>query len=488
MKRLLCAFVCLGAFGCALDPVSGTPKVVFVSEEQEVEAGDKAAAELEAELGIVGDPGLNAYVEAVGQRVAAQAPSRSYSYRFRVIDDEIPNAFALPAGHIYVSRGLLTITNDEAELANVMAHEIAHVALRHHARRQARAIGMGILTLPGLLVGGLIPGPLGDMLSAPFAVAGMGAMASYSREQEREADRVGQQLAADAGYDPSAMARFLVTMGRDSKLAGKEQRELGFFAAHPATPSRWVDAIHESEKIEWTFREGLTSSRLEFLFEFEGMLIGRNPADGIFRGQRFLHPDMRFTLAFPEEWKTFNSRRSVGALSADGTAQLMLELAARGDDPRVAASAFIQEAQQRVDLVIARIESRRINGLSALRAQAIADTKRGRLPLDLTWVELDGSIFLISGLVSDEYTDAHRALFDSVADSFRALTSQERESIRITEIAVRQAEAGESLESFGRRTGNSWDVTRTAVANALESDATLAAGDVLKIAIERDYP
>ena len=488
MKRLLCVFVWLGVLGCALDPVSGTPKLVFVSEQPEVEAGDQASAELEALLGIVRDPGLDAYIGAVGQRLAAQAPSRSYSYRFRVIDDEVPNAFALPGGHVYVSRGLLTITNDEAELANVMAHEIAHVALRHQARRQARAVGMGILTLPGLLVGGLIPGRLGDIVSAPFAVAGMGAMASYSRDQEREADRVGQQLAADAGYDPAAMARFLVTMGRDSELAGKEQRELGFFAAHPATPSRIVDAIRASEKIEWTFREGLTSSRLEFLFEFEGMLVGQNPADGIFRGQRFLHPDMRFTVAFPEQWKTFNSRRSVGALNVQGTAQLMLERAARGDDPREAATAFIQEAQQQVDLVIARIEARRINGLSALRAQGMADTQRGRLPLDLTWVELDGSIYLISGLVSDEYTDDDRALFDSVADSFRALTSKERESIRKTEIAVRLAEAGESLASFCSRTGNAWDVSRTAVANALESDATLTAGDVLKIAIERDYP
>ena len=265
MQRLLCAFVCLGALGCALDPVSGTPKLVFVSEQHEVEAGDQAAAEFEAEFGIVRDPGLDAYVDAVGQRLAAQAPSRSYSYRFRVVDDEIPNAFALPGGHIYLSRGLLTITNDEAELANVMAHEIAHVALRHHARRQARAIGMGILTLPGLLVGGLIPGPLGDMVSAPFAVAGMGAMASYSRDQEREADRVGQRFAADAGYDPSAMARFLRTMERDSKLAGKEEQELGFLAAHPATPSRLVDAIDESEKIEWTvsgpLAENVSSSR-----------------------------------------------------------------------------------------------------------------------------------------------------------------------------------------------------------------------------------
>jgi len=141
-----------------------------------------------------------------------------------------------------------------------------------------------------------------------------------------------------------------------------------------------------------------------------------------------------------------------------------------------------------VDLAIACIEARRINGLSAPRVQAIADTQRGRRPLDLTWVELDDSIYLISGLVSDEYTNDDRALFDSVADSFRALTSKERESIRKTEIAVRLAEAGESLASFCSRTGNAWDVSRTAVATALESDAPLTAGDVLKIAIERDYP
>jgi predicted Zn-dependent protease len=488
MKRWVATVVLLPLLGCSMNPVSGRPEVVFVSERAEIEAGAQAAEEVEKEFGIVHDPGLTAFVDAVGQRVAVGAPVRGYPYRFAVLDDEIPNAFALPGGYVYVSRGLLAITNGEAELANVLAHEIAHVAARHHAERQARAVGIGILALPGMLVGGLIPGPMGDVVSAPFAIAGMGELARYSRDQEREADRIGQDLAADAGYDPTAMARFLVTMERWAEHMSHEERGIGFLSTHPSTPSRASDAARSATQVPWEPRPALTETRIAFLLELEGILLGPNPANGIFRGQRFLHPDLGFAVGFPEGWSVFNVRRAVGAVSPKNDAQVMLELSGRGIDLREAASNFLEEAEQHIDLDVARIEATRVNGLSALRAQALADTKRGRLPLDLTWVKLGNDVYLISGIVDGDYKDSHRRLFDGVAGSFRALTPEERASIHRSELGVRQIEAGETLEDFGRRTGNTWDPVETAIANGLAEGARPGPGQALKIAVEKPYP
>ena len=219
LQRCLIAFALgLVAAGCSLNPVSRRPEVVFVSEEQEVEVGQEAAEMVASEMGLVQDAALTAYVAAIGERVAAYAPQRNLTYSFGIIDQDEPNAFALPGGYVYVSRGLLAIANSEDELANVIAHEVVHVAARHHAQRQARATGAGLLALPGLLAGALIPGPLGDLVTASVAVAGGGVLAGYSRSQELESDRVGQQMAAQAGYQPKALADFLATLERDSAL------------------------------------------------------------------------------------------------------------------------------------------------------------------------------------------------------------------------------------------------------------------------------
>lgn len=487
-RRLLFGLVAIAAAtACVLNPVTQKPDVVLVTEEQEVELGNEAAEQVDAQMGIVDDAPLTAYVAAVGERVARQAPQRPVDYVFQVVDLEDPNAFALPGGHVYVSRGLLAIANDEDELANVLAHEIVHVAARHHAQRQARATGVGLLALPALLAGALIGGPVGGVLSAPFALAGAGVIASYSRDQELEADDFGQRMAASAGYDPEALPRFLEVLERDSRLENEGEEHTSWLDSHPSTPRRASDARRRAADISFEPGTPVAPGRDGFLHEIEGILVGVNPAEGVFEDQRFLHPDLGFTLVFPDGWKTVNTRAAVGAISPDRDAQIVLRLDGKGDDPREAASAFFDEARKHGRIDVARLDSLTINGLQAVRGQAVTSGRGGPVTLDLTWIAQRGNIFLLAGMVPGGYSDAHRATIGETVESFRPITGEERSRIRELRLRLHEARGGESLEAFGRRVGNAWSPEQTAVANGIAPGASLAEGQLLKVAIREPY-
>ena len=213
-----------------------------MSPEREAALGAREAEKVSTQIGLVNDPALAAYVEQIGERVARHSPRRDVTYRFAVADMAEPNAFALPGGYVYVSRGLLAIANSEAELANVLGHEVGHVAARHSAQRETRALGIGLLSTVGTVLAGASGG--GDAAQAAAQLgqlAGAGLIASYGRDQERQADDVGQRLAAQAGWDPGAMASFLATLERESVLTAGETRRPSFLDSHPVTSERVRD-------------------------------------------------------------------------------------------------------------------------------------------------------------------------------------------------------------------------------------------------------
>ncbi len=211
---VLTAAALLGS-GCAGGPSSppeGAKKreILLETEAHDEQVGRDAAAEVRSQLGIVETPELTSYVNQVGRRLLRHAPLRGFEYEFVVIDQEVPNAFALPGGHIFISRGLLTLANSEDELANVIAHEIIHVAARHAAARQA-----AMRNLPG-----------------PFQFYAMREITAYSRDQEREADRLGQGLSALAGYSPEGMATFMRDLEYLERLQLGHSRLPAFFESH----------------------------------------------------------------------------------------------------------------------------------------------------------------------------------------------------------------------------------------------------------------
>jgi len=476
---LLVLLLAGAALGCAVNPATGRREITTMSPEREAAVGQEAAAQVAQEIGLVEDPALASYVSALGQRVAATAPRPDVAFQFQVVDMPEPNAFALPGGYVYVSRGLLAIANSEEELGNVIGHEIAHVAARHAAQRETAQLGAGALAILGAIAGAVLGLP-GELVGALPQVAAAGLIASYGRDQEREADRLGQQYAAAAGLDPEAMATFLRTLERQTRLEAGSTRRPSFFDTHPATPERVEDTAARAGELAWRREPPLAPTREAFLAKLEGLELGEDAAEGAFRGDAFLHPGLGFRMRFPDGWKGQNGRTAVGAIAPEGDAIVVLELQGRGDDPKRAAAAFLQRQPVRV------VDHGAFRGAGGdgYRAVAVADSQQGTLALHLAWLVHRGLVYRVTGVSPPQAFRAREAAFVAVTKSFRPITAEEASSVRQKRLRLVPARAGETLAQLGARSGNAWSVEETAVANGLDSDGRLAGGFLVKIAVE----
>jgi predicted Zn-dependent protease len=366
--------------GCAINPVSHQAELSFMSVERENALGRQAAQEVEQQIGLVRDPELTTYVDALGQRLAQHSPRRDVTYRFHVADMPEPNAFALPGGYIYVSRGLLVIANSEAELSNVIGHEIGHVAARHASQRETRSVGVGLLSALGTIVAGVAAGgQAAQAVSQLGQIAGAGLIASYGRDQERQADEVGQQLAAQSGWDPGAVSRFFATLERQTTLEHGE-RLPSFLDSHPMTSERAQATAARARSLVVVPAPPVAATQAAFLHEFENLLIGPDPGQGVFRGSRFLHPGLGLALDFPSGWQTQNAADAVGASSPQRDALVVLETQGPPGDPQAAGAKFAQA--NGIALQSGSRES--LDGMQAFHALAAMQTQDGPLMLDLT--------------------------------------------------------------------------------------------------------
>jgi predicted Zn-dependent protease len=466
--------------------VTGESEFVLMSPEREASAGREASQQVEQEMGLVQDPAITGYVSALGARLAAQSPRKDTSYRFFVASMPETNAFALPGGYIYVSRGLLALANSEDELACVIGHEIGHVAARHSAQRETRAAGVGLLSALGTIAAAVLGGAEAAQAAAQLGqVAGAGLIASYGRDQERQADTIGQQMAAKAGFDPAGMASFLRSLERETTLQLGKTRRPSFLDSHPATPERAATAAGLARQLGSRGAAPDAAKRAAFLQRFEGVMVGEDPAEGVVRDNLFLHPDMDFRLRFPTDWRVQNGRSAVGAMEPQGAAMIVLEAQEKGDDPRAAAQRYVNANAQGLQIV--DHGPTRVGGARAYRARALAASQQGTLGVHFTWIAHHGMILRLQGVTAQQSLGRFGPLFERTAENFRPLTPDERSSIRERRLHIATARAGEMLEALSERTGNAWSLEQTAVANNLVPHDRLEAGQRVKVVVERPY-
>jgi len=482
-RRIAVACAVLALSGCARNPVTGRPQVTLVSEAKERELSEEEARRVAETMGLYDDPALAAYVRAVGERLARVSPRQGLPYDFQVVDMKEPNAFALPAGQVYVSRGLVALLNSEDELAGVLGHEVGHVAARHSAQRATRAAPIGILTGLGAGVTGIISPTLGDLVGGIGGFAGALVLAPYSRGQEREADEVGQDLTAKAGWDPAGLPASLRTLEREDALHPGEKRPASFFSTHPPLPDRVVDTEERAARLMRTTAAPIAGSRAAFLRKLDGLVVGPRARDGVFDGQTFRQPDLDFHVQFPAGWKTVNERSIVGAGAPDGRAVIGLEVAGDGNDPEAA----LRDFERKTKLDLASPERLTINGLPARHATATARTRGGRVALDLTWIAHAGHVYRFTGVAEPDAMAASAPLFRATTGSFRPLASAERAAIRETRLRIVSARRGDTLADVLARAHSSWNVATAAVANGLDGNSPLEAGQPLKVAVSERY-
>lgn len=480
MRRMLgtVAVCALAAAACAINPVTKRPEIVLVSAETEREVGREEAKKVEATMGIAEHARARAYVRAIGRRLAVHSPRQDVEYTFDVVDTPEPNAFALPGGPVYVSRGLLVLANSEDELAGVIGHEIGHIAARHVVQRVSVTAPLAVVVgIPSAIVG-LVSKPLGKAVAAPGALA----LASHSRSQENDADRIGIDLAAAAGYDPSALARILETMERDEKLQSPDQRRRShFFDSHPATEDRVEKAAKHAAEVVRGTPDRVARDRAATLAQLTGLQIGENPAYGVFLDDRFAHPALGFSLDFPSGWKTLNQPAYVVGVAPESgeRAFAMLETAAEGDDPREGARADGLDPK-----LIPELELIHVNGLPATRLVSV----QRQATFHLTWIALDDTVYRVACVAETAQWPRYQRACESTAASFRRLSEGDRAQIREERLRVVAAQPGEPLSGVLGRAGSSWNPERVAIANALAGPASVVpAGFGVKIAVSRPY-
>ena len=486
LTTLCLLLMILGLFGgCARNPVTGRPEAVFTSEKGEIKQGQAAAKEVENKIGFLEDPELQSYVNSLGQRLAAQSPRTHLDHEFRIVPMAEPNAFALPGGHIYISRGLLADVNSEDELANVIGHEIGHVAARHSVSRQtARAPLIPVQIIAGLggAAAGIVSPQMGRVVSGVGQLPGSLALSAYSRDQEREADRLGQQFASAAGFDPMAMATFMKTLTREEDLASQKSEAPSFLRDHPSSPERAKDAIAYAETLKIATDQPPPLSRAQFLQKLDGLPVGAMASEGVFLENRFLHADLNFTIEFPAEWEPLNTPEAVAALQPQGLGQIVLQIVAEGSDPLAEAERFSQEVS-----FDAPVQTLELNHLSATRATATFGSALNRLRALITWIEYDGRIYQISGVTTRRHFVSMKEIFRVSENSFSPLTANQKAEVKQNTLRVARAEGGEDLETLTQRTGNQWSLEQTAIANEIKVGTPLKEGSLIKIVIAEPY-
>lgn len=482
VRLVLTGMLGMLAAGCAMNPVSGRPEMVLVSEEQETKIGAEEAVRVEKEMGLVQDEEFTRYLTVLGRRLADESPRPGVAYQFHVVDMEEPNAFALPGGPIYVSRGILALANSEDELAGVVGHEIGHVAARHSvqsiSKRGPFAIVFGIASgLAGLvspLVGNIIGG-VGDLTQSVL-------FSPYSRSQESEADRVGQDMAARAGWDPAGLARLLASLDREVKLYEAGKRKPSFFDTHPPTPDRVARTTSHAKDLKKVSRDPISPTPEAFVRRLDGLVVGPRAANGVLKGTSFQHPDLNFAVEFPEGWQVQNNPQKIAAIAKDGEAALFVGAVAKGDDPLEGAR--ILEMNTKQTNILSKTSRTTIGGLPAARTQLPVD---GKATIEVTWVAYSGLIYQIAGLATNKQFNAMKPVFDNVANSFRPLSASERSAITEKRIRLFAARPGETIEALIQRTGSTWNKEELAVANALAVTDVLHEGQVIKVAIAEPY-
>ena len=484
--RARLAGLCLALAACATNPVTGRQEVIFMSPEREAAAGREAAQQVTQEMGLVDDPALVTWVSEIGTRVAAHSPRKDVRFEFHVAGMAETNAFALPGGYVYVSRGLLALARSEDELANVLAHEVGHVAARHAAQRETRALGVGLLSMLGTLAAGALGGAGAAQSAAQLGqVAGAGLIASYGRDQERQADEVGQRMAAAAGFDPGGMATFLSALDREVTLRLGQTRRPSFLDSHPSTPERVAATAARARTLGSRGELAPLAARNAFVGHLEGLLVEEDPAEGVVRGETFVHPDLDLTLRFPDGWAVQNGREAVGAQEPEGQALVVLQAQERGSDPRLAAEHFLRANAQSLEL----LDHGSFQGaeVAAYRARTRVALSQGDAGLELFWLAHQGTVYRLQCLAAAQSFAGFVRPFERTAASFGPLGAKERASVHERRLEIVSARAGESLEALGARGGNVWRLEQLALANGVEPGARLAAGQRIKLAVEKPY-
>lgn len=455
---------------CAVNPVSGGSELMLLSESDEIKLGKQTDAQVRKQYGVYEDQKLNAYLNDMCQRLAKVSHRPNLPYKFEMVDASAVNAFAVPGGYVYFTRGILANLNSEAELAGVMGHELGHITARHSAQQYSRAQ----LAQFGVLVGGLF---LGDLVSG-VAQLGVGMLfLSFSRDNERQADQLGVEYASKAGYDGKELAGFFETLERMNP--GSDRSGLpGWFSTHPSPEDRVVAVRKEAG--EWQQKLGsrdLKVNREVYLRHIDGLLYGDDPRQGYVDEGMFYHPDMKFQFPVPANWKVNNTQSQIQMMSENKDGIISFSIAP-ARSPKEAAVKFTQANRA----TVLDSDSVTVGGFPAQRLVCDVKGQSAAMRVVSYFIQKDKSIFYFHGLCAPSAFDKHLNTFERTMRGFKELSDPKKINVKPDRVRLRTTKAAGTVESSLRSMGIPKDgLDDVALLNGMELNESLPMNSLIKV-------
>lgn len=460
---------------CATNPVTGEKEFMLISREEEIQMGKQTDQQVVESYGIYKDQDLSAYISKLGNQMAHLSHRPDLPWKFRVLDSPVINAFAVPGGFVYLTRGILAYLNSEAELAGVMGHEIGHVTARHSAKQYSKAqlarLGLGV----------------GMILSEDFrryaglAQFGVGLLfLKFSRDNERQSDELGVQYATKAGYDAQEMANFFVTLDRMHPSQGQSGLP-NWFSTHP-NPEERVAKI-QARAQQWrqkTAQKNLRVNRDRYLQKINGIVFGEDPRQGFVEDHMFYHPQLRFQFPTPVKWKINNTARQVQMVSPEEHAVLMLTLES-GNTPARAADKFL--ANSSATLLVR--DNLMVNGLHAQRIISRISSPQTPLQVLSYFIQKEKDVFIFHGYCAENAFPDYRPVFQNSITGFRELNDPSILQVKPDRLRIANVSNGGTLRDVFMAAGVTSDhLKELALINGKQLSDKIAANSKIKI-VER---
>ena len=471
-SALLVIILMAWVISCAVNPVTGKRELMLLSEADEISLGQQTDQEIVQTYGVYEDAALNAYVNNLGQRIAAITHRPNLPYTFKVLDTPVVNAFAVPGGYVYLTRGILAYMNNEAELAGVIGHELGHVNMRHSAQQYTQqslaSLGLGV---------GLI---LSEKMRQYSDLAQFGVQMlflSFSRADEREADDLGVDYSLKSGYDSNGMASFFVTLERMNPASGGASLP-EWFSTHP-NPDNRIQAVIDrtAKKKKEMAGTNFAINESEYLAKLNGLIFGDDPRQGYVDGNAFYHPAMKFSFPVPSGWTVNNTPAQVQMISNQQDAVIIFGLSG-GTNSAEAARAFVSES----GVTVKQLDAVSINSLTAHRLVASLQNESQALGFQSFFIEKDNNIYVFHGYTTEPQFSGYQTTFERTMRSFTTLTDANRINVSPTKLIVKKTQrtgtARTVLQSLGVAQA---DLESAALMNGLTLDQQVPVGRMIKV-------
>jgi predicted Zn-dependent protease len=463
MRVPLAAFVAFALCSCVRNPATGKLELNLMSESQEVELGKQAKLEAEQTYGIYKEkPELNQYVADIGKRLSQQSGRPNLPWSYEIVDDASVNAFALPGGPVFITRGILGHLITEAELAAVLGHETGHVAARHSATQMSKAQVAQL----GLGIGSIVSPELGSL--AQVAGAGLQLLfLKYSRDDETQADELGFRYMTKAGYDPRQMIPLFQMLDGVTKSAGGGKAP-EWLQTHP-NPGNRLEATEQRLKTELKGSpEGMKIERDKFLSMVNGIAFGDDPRQGYFKGDTFYHPELKFQWKLPSGWQHQNTPQAVAAASPKQDAILQLSPAGKMSPDEAAQKLFSQQGIK---------AGQSVNVKNAKLARAFqAQTQQGVIEGVAAFISWQGNTYFMAGYTPQGRLANYANTITESMGTFSELTDSSALSVKPARVQLVKIDRPMSVSEFNSAHPSSVKLEEIALINGVQQGGQIPAG------------